>query len=449
MCYPADWPGAGEDGGCFGKVVGGDCGGVSVGGRIPSVGTESRDPMIRTEVAPRRHRPHRPRNSATDDMDKTDLLRAQRSDSMAAAEEREQPAGNGHSSITRRGYEGWDAGPQGPSLKGRQALSRLRPPWAPHNSTSLWLGPDANSPIALPELQSRPLSQHRLRRPESAQVSATSLASHLPSRELWEFDSDRGRRAAPSSRGLQQRSVPGSLPARMLPLSLGHQARQAGPWRTRHLSPLSPGSSPAPRPSSTPSPLLTAAGSSKPVYKQAIYSSGTAWKDVSILPSQVTVMPFNSLGLPKTNQGFTQTQAEHAAIPPPAYTDTGRARCKHLLFCRAQALSNRTYSHSAHSVLYPKDLRDLIHTAIGPMRTRLCSSIAGSEHGLNSFPQQLIPLRGESITPHVSQNQSPPQAHLQYINGCIMEAIDPSPLPRCFDLRADRRRPTTTMENPR
>ncbi|KAJ8414935.1 hypothetical protein AAFF_G00024580 [Aldrovandia affinis] len=202
-------------------------------------------------------------NAPFDDMDKTDLLGARRSDGT------EEPPGNGRSSITPRGDGCTATGPRGVGFRGSRAVSCPRP-----DRLSLPCGPGT-----LPELHGK--------RPPRRKVPAPN-GGQLPSRELWGCGSSSS--VSPSSKDLQQSPVSGSLPACVLPLSPGLQGQQSGPRRTRHLSPLSP----HPRPSSSSSssssftlrqPLPV--GPAKPIRKQATYSSGMAWKDVSMSANPV------------------------------------------------------------------------------------------------------------------------------------------------------------------
>ncbi|KAG7481254.1 hypothetical protein MATL_G00065280 [Megalops atlanticus] len=237
----------------------------------PAVGEG--EPVNRAEV-PLRSRsppgPGRPGNAPFGDMDKTDLLGERRSDGTPGA-------GNGRSSITRRGDGGSAAAVPG---EGRP-LGRLRRPPIPDGPPSP-RGPRAGCPSALPELQRRGPSRCRSHGADGGQ---------LPSSEPWGCGGSSS--VAPSSRSLQQRSVPGTLPVRLLRPGPSHRGQQSVPQRqgrasgTRHLSPLTP----RPRPSSSSSPSLSSLGArhsspagpaQRSVYKQAIYSSGTAWKDVSM-----------------------------------------------------------------------------------------------------------------------------------------------------------------------
>lgn len=99
-----------------------------------------------------------------------------------------------------------------------------------------------------------------------------------------------GSSVALSSRAAQQGPVPGARPSHTPSPSPGHPDQQPGPWRTRHLSPLTPHPRPRARPTSTPSLRVSQtplAGPGRPSHRQATYSSGTAWKDVSMAADPV------------------------------------------------------------------------------------------------------------------------------------------------------------------
>ncbi|XP_035234359.1 probable E3 ubiquitin-protein ligase HERC2 [Anguilla anguilla] len=237
--------------------------------QAPPAAAQPGDPVNPGEAALRR----RCGNAPPGDMDKTDLLRSGPSnddaDVAAAAgapgEPEPEPPGSGRSSITPPADDGGPAGPAGPGFRGGPAVGRLTPPPSPDGPPPP-RGRDPGRPGGLPRLQGR-------RPPRRG-----SKPGQVSSRKPWVCDSVTDSSVAPSPRGLQQRSVPGAPPSRML-------SPGPSPWRTRHLSPLNPPPRPRARPTSSPSlagcqtPPVSPA---RPVHKQATYSSGTAWKDVSM-----------------------------------------------------------------------------------------------------------------------------------------------------------------------
>ncbi|XP_066567783.1 uncharacterized protein LOC136755201 [Amia ocellicauda] len=253
--------------------------------------TELLDPVNHAEVlmnSQSHPEPHsEPENAPFDGMDKTDLNRKNHSDGTtvqdASALSAKEKQGNSYSSIKLQEGDGRVVIPEGGRFRNKRVFNCLHSPLIPDGSSCLCSG-DANFSSTLLKPSRRPISECR---PHSAG------SGQWISRKPWDCDSS-SNMASSDGACLECSSVPGRLPNHIVSGRVRHEGQQPRPpcqskvWMTRHLSPLTSHPS-APRPLS---PLIVKLNPSErlashPVYKQAIYSSGTAWKDISRSPDPV------------------------------------------------------------------------------------------------------------------------------------------------------------------
>ncbi|XP_041127273.1 uncharacterized protein LOC121327361 [Polyodon spathula] len=222
-----------------------------------------------------------PKNSPFDGMDQTNLNKKNHSDGTtvqdASALSAKEKQGNSCSSIKLQEENGRVLIPRGKRFRNKQAFSCLHSPLIPDCLCS----GDADYPSTLPEMRRKPKCRSR------PQTAGSPWAS---SRQPGNGDSSSSTNLSKASH--QSGRIPGREPGCALHPRVRPEGQESGPChgsrpRTAHLH-LSPLVSHSAASSSlivtlNPSERLTG----RPVYQQAIYSSGTAWKDISRSPDPV------------------------------------------------------------------------------------------------------------------------------------------------------------------
>ncbi|KAK6492415.1 hypothetical protein HHUSO_G1756 [Huso huso] len=222
-----------------------------------------------------------PKNSPFDGMDQTDLNRKNHSDGTtvqdASALSAKEKQGNSCSSIKLQEENVRVLIPRGKWFRNRQAFSCLRSPLIPDCLCS----GDADYPNTLPEMRRKPKCRSR---PQTAGSPWTS------SRQPGNGDSSSSTNFSKVSH--QSGRIPGREPGCALHPRVRPEGQESGPRhgsrpRTAHphLSPLASHSTASSSVIVTLNPSGRLAG--RPVYQQAIYSSGTAWKHISRSPDPV------------------------------------------------------------------------------------------------------------------------------------------------------------------